>query len=122
MNVGFVYGAGLPYSAIPLSVEDMVNPASTPTRLAARPESTAGSPPLLPEPTRPYLRLDLSASRTWTTGWGNVPMEVAPYLRLLNTLGNRDALFYPYDRDEDESLRPLVVLPLIPVLGVEWKF
>ena len=49
-------------------------------------------------------------------------MEIAPYVRLLNTLGQRDALFYRYDRDRDDVPRALVVLPVVPVLGVEWKF
>ncbi|MBW3627911.1 MAG: TonB-dependent receptor [Gemmatimonadetes bacterium] len=123
LEVGFAYGAGLPYSAIPMARAELTSSVtSAMDARTARPESSAGAAPLLPEPTRPYLRLDLAAARSFTTEWGGATTEIAPYVRLLNTLGNRDALFYRYDRERDDAPRPLVVLPVVPVLGVEWKF
>src|SRR5690606_7743355 len=69
LDVRVAYGAGLPYSAIPLVTNNfdappmMVgeNSVNTPDRVNAGAEA----PPLLPSPDRPYLRLDLSASRAW---------------------------------------------------------
>ena len=126
VDVGFVYGSGLPYAAVPLSLHTAANapPWSDPALAGGptRPETNAGAAPLLPEPTRPYLRFDLSASRSWDARWGAGEMTLTPYVRLLNTLGDRDALFYRYDRERDDAPRPLLVLPVVPVLGVEWRF
>lgn len=125
LELGFVYGAGLPYSAIPFA--QSVELSGGPQTLASRQrndsfQGAAGNAPLLPSPTRPYLRLDLSASRTWSREWGGTPMELTPYVKLMNTLGQRDALFYRYEHDQNQEPRPVLLLPLVPVLGVEWKF
>jgi hypothetical protein len=44
-----------------------------------------------------------------------------PYLRVLNALNRRDALFYRFDRGSN-SAEPLGDLPILPVIGFEWKF
>lgn len=127
LDLGFVYGAGLPYSAIPFSAppEIMDRPmlealnnfyvgdGASPVR--------AGSAPLLTTPNRPYLRVDIGASGTWSPRLGQSPMEITPYIRLLNTLGERDALFYRLGAD-DGSFDPVMALPVVPVIGLEWKF
>lgn len=127
IDLGFTYGAGLPYSAIPFGTTDMGEspfgeyaPAFAVGRSAV--EMTAGNAPLLPTPSRPYLRVDLGASGTWTPRWGRSMMEITPYVRLLNTLGHRDALFYRAPENGDDGFRPVMVLPLVPVIGVEWNF
>jgi hypothetical protein len=123
IRLGLVYGAGLPYSAISLTSRTNyvdVRPASdalTPGELTGAPDD----PPMIPDPNRPYLRLDLGASRTWSGDWRGAHLEFSPYVRLLNTLGQRDALFYRYERGRDTSPRPLLVLPIVPVIGAEWK-
>jgi hypothetical protein len=123
LGLGFTYGAGLPYSAIPIPANQPFTGRLADSSARPVPESTAGSPPLLPpEPSRPFLRLDVSASHTWTPRWGERPMSLTPYVRVLNTLGQRDALFYRYERDRDPAPRPLAVLPTVPVVGVEWKW
>ena len=85
-----------------------------------RANAGADAPPLLPTPDRPYLRLDLSASRSWSGHVLGSRVRVASYLKLLNTLGRRDALFYRFDRDRDDPPRALEP-PVVPV-GMEWKF
>ncbi len=122
LRLGLVYGAGLPYSSISLTTKEYANlPASadaiSPGQLTGAPDD----PPMIPDPNRPYLRLDLGASRTWSGEWRGAHLEFSPYIRLLNTLGQRDALFYRYERGQDTSPRPLVVLPIVPVIGAEWK-
>jgi hypothetical protein len=124
LGLGFTYGAGLPYSAIPIpTTQPFVGRFAAASESRPVVESTAGAAPLLPpEPSRPFLRFDVSASRTWTPRRGERPMSLTPYVRVLNTLGQRDALFYRYERDRDTAPRPLAVLPTVPVVGVEWKW
>jgi hypothetical protein len=122
ISFGLVYGAGLPYSSISLTTKEYADPAMSsdafsPGQLTGAPDD----PPMIPDPNRPYLRLDLGASRTWSGEWRGAHLEFSPYLRLLNTLGQRDALFYRYERGRDTAPRPLLVLPIVPVIGAEWK-
>jgi hypothetical protein len=126
LDVRFAYGAGIPYAAIPLAAEGMDAPGmrvgDNSVTTLERASAGADAPPLLPTPDRPYLRLDLSASRSWSGEiWGS-RVQLASYLKLLNTLGRRDALFYRFDREQDDRPRALGSLPVVPVLGVEWKF
>lgn len=126
LDLGFVYGVGLPYSAIPFTTPELghrpmqealsgfyAGDGVSPVR--------AGSAPLLTTPNRPYLRVDVGASGTWSPRVGRSPVEVTPYIRLLNSLGERDALFYRLGPDEN-SFNPVMALPLVPVLGLEWRF
>src|SRR5690606_29565060 len=78
--------------------------------------------PLLHSPDEPFLRLDAEISQHWTTRRAGRTMEIAPYLRILNSLGRRDALFYFLDPERNDDLQPIGALPIIPVVGVEWRF
>ncbi len=122
LDVRVAYGAGLPYSAIPL----VPGAADAPTVLAGESsgsvDADAEAAPLLPTPDQPYLRVDLSASRSWSADLFGSRVRLASYLKLLNSLGRRDALFYRFERDLDESPRALGALPIVPVVGVEWRF
>jgi hypothetical protein len=131
VDLKFAYGAGLPYSSMPWAIGDAALPqhgspeAEFRNAVPPTPSNLAGSAdaaPLLPYPDKPFLRLDVGASRTWSGRLAGTPVELVPYLRLLNTLGQRDALFYHYDRSRDESPRALGTMPIVPVLGVEWRF
>jgi hypothetical protein len=123
VHFGVVYGAGLPYSAISLTSKESYadirqnSDALSQSALTGAPDT----PPMIPDPDRPYLRIDLGASRTWSGEWRGAHLEFSPYVRLLNTLGQRDALFYRYERGRDTAPRPLLVLPIVPVIGAEWK-
>ncbi len=116
------YGAGLPYTAIP-------EPETPPVFASgSRPVGagiTLDEPvPTSPSaPTEPYLRLDLQVARTFTTVVRGFTFELTPYVKVLNALDRRDALFYHFDRNaERPETRPLAPLPLLPILGLEWKF
>lgn len=126
LDLGFVYGAGLPYAAIPFGTSNLTNSplADAPAyRTFSQAEAVnAGNGPLLSTPSRPYLRVDVGASGTWSPRWGGAALEISPYVRLLNTLGQRDALFYRAPEDEGGRFRPVMVLPVVPVVGMEWKF
>jgi hypothetical protein len=122
LETSFSYGAGLPYAAIPLLPPGYADAFDVQAgHLEARQLSnSADSPPLIPAPDRPYLRLDLSGTHTWEPTWRGRDVRIATYLKLLNTLGQRDALFYRYDGER--QLRALGAIPVVPVVGLEWKF
>jgi hypothetical protein len=54
--------------------------------------------------------------------WFGRDVVLRPYLKVLNALNRRDALFYHFERWRDQDPRPLADLPLLPVMGVEWRF
>jgi hypothetical protein len=121
-DVRVAYGAGLPFTAIPepevtTPVFGLVlHPASA--GFASEPEPT-----LPTEPNQPYLRIDAQLARTWAADWRGFAFELTPYLKVLNALDRRDAIFYHYDRNEaSPEPRALAALPILPVFGVEWKF
>ncbi len=121
LEVRALYGAGLPYTAI--SDQAALTEFSDAPRRAGEEsalQSAEEEPPLIPDgPDRPYFRLDVDISRTWSAKWRGTPFQVTPYLRVLNALDRRDALFF---RIEDAAPEPLSPLPVLPVLGVEWRF
>lgn len=116
------YGAGLPYTAIPEPETPPVfatgNRPVTSSIVADEPVPTSPT-----APDDPYLRLDLQVARTFTAAVRGFAFELTPYVKVLNALDRRDALFYHFDRNaERPDTRPLAPLPLLPILGLEWKF
>ena len=123
-DVRVSYGSGLPYTAIPepdnaapvFSTMRTLDP-TVHTEIATIP-SAANE-----EPERPYLRVDARVEHTWSGELNGAVFDVTPYLKLLNALNRRDAIFYHYDRTPTGTeLKPLASLPVLPVLGVEWRF
>jgi hypothetical protein len=127
-DVRVSYGAGLPYTAVPEP------PVATPGfSLAASPASPGGmplslaaagspDPPVVAaEPQEPYIRLDAQVSRTWGGSFGTFAFQFTPYLRVINALNRRDAIFYHYSRESGRA-EPVAGLPVLPILGAEWKF
>lgn len=137
LAVRFAYGGGLP------SRVDIANRAldggSLPT-----PESNSNVDLDTDAPLRgnaSFLRLDAEVSRTWQPRLAGRRTQVTPYLRVINALENRDGLFYRYFDDGEgaagvpnaiadsagtkpgsDVLRAVTTMPLVPVLGVTWKF
>jgi hypothetical protein len=117
------YGAGLPYTAIPES--DGTSPAFTGAPVGSIvPAPTAGmdAPPITTTPTDPYFRVDAEVAHTFATQWWSFAFEITPYVRIINALARRDALFYHFDRGTDTEPRALATLPVLPVVGMEWRF
>lgn len=69
-----------------------------------------------------FLRLDGELFAEWPTDFGGRKGVVRPYLRVLNALDRRDALFFYFEPWRDSGPRPLAGLEVLPVLGVEWRF
>jgi hypothetical protein len=139
LGVRFAYGAGLPHKQV-IIPEDALSGGSLPT-----PESSGNVNLDTDTPLRgdgSFLRLDAEVSRTWSPRLAGRRTQVTPYLRVINALENRDGLFYRYfddgqagdgnsvpDGGLDNSngggsdvLRSVTTIPLVPVLGVTWKF
>jgi hypothetical protein len=116
------YGAGLPYTAVPDQAPVISAGGATPQSLplpafSLDPEEEAFQQAGVPD--HPYLRLDAEISRTWR--FRNSSLELTPYIKLLNALNRRDALFYHFESGNRE-LRALGALPVMPVVGMEWRF
>ena len=80
-------------------------------------------PSLPSEPNHPYFRVDAQIARTFAANWRGFDFELTPYLKVLNALDRRDAIFYHFDRRESNpEPRPLAALPVLPLVGVQWKF
>jgi hypothetical protein len=119
------YGAGLPYSAIP-SIE-AADGVQIPFSNAPHPIESSyrnvavNAPPYADAPDEPYLRVDLEVSHPWKAEWGSREVTFSPYIKILNALDRRDALFYRVTAPGEEP-EPLAALPVLPVLGFRWTF
>ena len=125
LDVG--YGSGLPYTTVPLvdrestvtGPSDGADPVrlNTDQVLMAAPGVGTAVPP-----DQSFLRVDGKIFGSFEAPvWGRVT-EIRPYVKVLNALGRRDALFYHFQRWRTEGPRPLAELPVLPVVGLEWRF
>jgi TonB dependent receptor/TonB-dependent Receptor Plug Domain len=123
LGVRFAYGSGLPYAqagaggsipngSIPSFDDNVDLETDAPLRAPMQ-----------------YLRVDAEVSRTWTPRVGGRSTEVTPFVRVINGLESRDGLFYRYfDADGSgpdlsrDVLRSVATMPLMPVVGVTWRF
>ena len=119
-DVRVSYGAGLPYTAIPES--EASSPVFT-VSYRERPQfgEVPGPPDSPTDPDQPYLRVDAELQRTWRARVGSFEFDITPYVKVLNALNRRDALFYRFDRDAGAA-EPLAGLPVLPLVGMQWSF
>ncbi len=117
-EIKVAYAAGLPYTAIPFGS------TTSPVKLYMDQtnEVAAQAPPLSGGPDEEFLRVDVELHATLEAHWGGRSWHFAPYLRVLNALDRRDALFYTFAPYRDASPHALAAQPLIPVLGLSWRF
>jgi len=92
-----------------------------PTTTRPRPPVAADSP-LLEGLDDAFLRLDFELHARLTAQWGGHNWSVRPYLRVLNALRRRDALFYAFQPWRADSLTPLAERPFLPVIGLAVTF
>ncbi len=130
LGVSLGYGAGLPLVDVTLASGAPQSPDGVPERLYqggrsgsmdAFTGSAAGAPLELP-PEDAFLRLDLEVAWEAHPRIAGRTTELRPYLRVINALDRRDALFHYLDRWMDDGIRPLAERPFLPLLGVEWRF
>ena len=123
------YGAGLPYTAIPFRSPGFDQESAAPTAPPPEPPDTTAPPPLAAADSPlleglddDFLRLDFELHARLTAQWGGHDWSVRPYLRVLNALRRRDALFYAFQPWRGDSLTPLAERPFLPVIGVAITF
>ncbi len=126
------YGAGIPLSPVeivgaPATGVDGPGGGTTTQGLTPSTETRlsygGGDTPLEVAPQDDFLRLDVEAGWLFRLGLpGGGLVELRPYVKVLNALDRRDALFYYFDRWRDDGLRPVTTRPFLPIAGVEWRF
>ena len=114
------FSDGLPYTAVPLSGSD--SPVSPDLETASGGGRVVSGEPALGGPAEGFLRLDAEVDAAWTAHWGGRDVTLRPYVRVLNALDRRDALFWYFQPWRDPEARPLAELSMLPVLGLEWRF
>jgi hypothetical protein len=120
------YGAGLPYTSIPfgsgtgletVGSPGVIDQGGTPTTLSA------GAPaPIASGLDEEFLRLDLEVHMLLEPTVGGRTWQVRPYVRLLNALDRRDALFYTFQQWRSDVVRPLAERAVLPLVGVAIAF
>ena len=119
------YGGGLPYTAIPFRAQENLETGGVSGDLAQPdpPEVPAAmDSPLIEGLDEDFLRVDLELHARLTPQWGGRTWNIRPYLRVLNALKRRDALFYAFQPWRSDSLTPLAERPFLPVIGVAVTF
>jgi hypothetical protein len=118
LSARFQYGSGLSASRIlPGSADRSTFQAESQNALA-----TASEPLLAVPSEEPYLRLDAELSRTWTPLLAGRRTELTPYFRVINALDQREPLFYQPGPDGEDSRTAVGGFPILPVLGVTFRF
>jgi hypothetical protein len=118
------YGDGLPFTSVPvfdeaISSPNLDNGESLPVAgdklLNSAPDLTVG-------PDEGFLRIEVELFGRWSPKISGRTMDLRPYVRVLNALNRRDALFYHFDPWRTGGPVPLADLPLLPLVGLEWRF
>lgn len=130
VGVSVGYGAGLPLAAVALSqpaedsgrsggptLDGFDNPTFT-----SLSTGTGGTAPLEPANQDEFLRVDLELAWDVAPTLGGRTTHLRPYLRILNALDSRDALFHYFERWREGDIRPVAERPFLPLLGLEWRF
>ena len=130
LDLNFAYGTALPFTKIPQSEDEGSGssggsdggPEGLGLLLAARPSfrQEQEAPALVGTAQGSYLRLDGTIYRTWILHLSGITFSISPYVKLLNALDRRDALFFQFDPDEDSRPVSLGAVPFIPLVGVRW--
>lgn len=118
LGLRLAYGAGLPFTSVRGAGGPQADGGAGPEEEEEEPPAPALSGALDDS----YLRIDAEVARRWLATVAGSSVEIAPYVRLLNALDRRDALFYQAGPDGPTRPAPLSSVPLIAVLGVAWSF
>jgi hypothetical protein len=89
---------------------------------ASRGDAATNGDPLVEGLDETFLRLDIEVHAELAPTWGGRTWHVRPYVRILNALDRRDALFYTFQPWRSAAVEPLAERPLLPVLGVAFSF
>jgi hypothetical protein len=117
------YGAGLPYTSIPFRAESTQALSDAPSRTVDQiAMARLDDAPRIDGVDEAFLRVDLELHALFEPHWGGRSWRVRPYVRVLNALDRRDALFYTYQPWRSEEAQPLAERRVLPLLGVAFSF
>ena len=114
------FGDGLPLTGI--EVGEAAGPVRGGYTSTLGGSSDVGSTPLLGGAVHQFLRVDGVVHGVVHPRVAGRRLELRPFLKLLNALDRRDALFYYFEPWRQDGLRPLATLSVLPVIGIEWRF
>jgi hypothetical protein len=125
------FGAGLEFGEIPRPgpANLSVVPGSAPGGDSPRPSFSAvpgvGPIPipaiLVTVPEGSYLRLNLRATARLDSHLFGRRTSFYPYIRVINVLDRADAMFYQFEKATDQVPRAFGAVPILPIIGVEWR-
>jgi hypothetical protein len=118
------FGAGLEFGVIPRpAAPNLESVPATASFQASFPVPTAVKPPpiLLTVPEGNYLRWNLGVTARLDAFLFGRQNSFFPYVRVINAFDRPDALFYQFDRDSGADPQAVGAVPLLPVVGVEWR-
>lgn len=138
LDADLSFGQGLEFGAIPRSERAALSTgqtggsgASPPTPPAVpgtpAPQSVivpveTGGPIFTRAPNGSYLRLNFQVTAEFAVRFFGRDQKMLPYFRLVNALDREDALFFRYDGQESAEPKPIGSVPVLPVIGLEWRF
>jgi len=113
-EIGLSFSDGLPLSAVPVAgaVED--------GDFESDPDPAVSDPTLGIDDG--FLRLDAEVDGDFEGELFGRTVRLRPYLRLLNALDSRDALFFYFDPWRSSDARGIAEHSVVSVLGVAWRF
>lgn len=109
VDVTAAWGTGIPITSIVLEQPEEFGTALQPSGGEGQPGGFADEP---------HLRLDGTAGFQFRVGSG----LLVPYVRLVNALSQRDALFYFQDGNVGQPAQALARLPTVVTAGLRWSF
>ena len=119
VDLALAYSDGLPLTSIPFA---RGSAETAQDGLAQPPTPTTSQQQANARATDTFFRVDVEVSADLAPRLFGRTTTLRPYLRVLNALDRRDALFYYFEPWRDPELTPLAELSVIPLLGVEWRF
>lgn len=135
-------GHGLEFGAVPRSERAAVTPgdesgasmgegdlptptaagmAPAPGRVLSSQGPLDGGPIFTGTPEGSYMRLNVQATAEIEVRFLGRDQRLLPYFRIVNALDRRDALFFHYDSDVGDEPRAIGSVPILPVVGLEWR-
>ncbi len=130
-DADIAFGAGLEFGEIPrpgpsnLSVVPGDAPDGDPNRPSF--STVPGPGPisipaiLVTVPEGQYIRLNLRATVRLDSHLFGRRTSFYPYVRVINALDRADAMFYQFDQASDPVPRAFGAVPILPIIGVEWR-
>jgi Carboxypeptidase regulatory-like domain/TonB dependent receptor/TonB-dependent Receptor Plug Domain len=116
-----VWQSGQPYTPAATELEPYRYDPVTGALVGGGPVVVYGAPNSARLPA--YLRLDAGFRRSYRRRWWGRDGTVTPYVQVLNVLGSRNVVWAsPLAEGPDARLRYGPQLPVLPTVGVEWRF